>query len=203
MVVKAMKIINLCSLNSQWCPFCILIKACPPWGLGHPNRQSPDLQGWKIPSSSGDYWENGKMSHSFAYMLSCFSWVWIFVTLWTIAHHGSLSRDSPGKNTGVTWLALLQVIFLTQGSNLCLLYCKHMLYSWAKAMPESLLLAPTLSLPTPCNILTRNIGFSDLIHIQHPEVWLLLAVTCLHKGTSTELFTDSCSALWSWKLVER
>ena len=92
MVVKAMKIINLCSLNSQWCPFCILIKACPPWGLGHPNRQSPDLQGWKIPSSSGDYWENGKMSHSFAYMLSCFSWVWIFVTLWS---HLWVTHDPP------------------------------------------------------------------------------------------------------------
>ena len=29
--------------------------------------------------------------------------------------------DSPGKNTGVGFHALLQGIFLTQGSNLCLL----------------------------------------------------------------------------------
>ena len=33
-----------------------------------------------------------------------------------------LSRDSPGKNTGVDCHALLQGIFPTQGSNLCLLH---------------------------------------------------------------------------------
>ena len=33
--------------------------------------------------------------------------------------------DSPGKNTGVGCHALLQGIFLTQGSNLCLLYLLH------------------------------------------------------------------------------
>ena len=39
--------------------------------------------------------------------------------------------DSPGKNTGVGCHALLQGIFLTQGSNshlLCLLYCRWILY---------------------------------------------------------------------------
>ena len=34
----------------------------------------------------------------------------------------SVFGDSPGKNTGVSCLALLQGIFPTQGSNLCLLY---------------------------------------------------------------------------------
>ena len=33
--------------------------------------------------------------------------------------------DSPGKNTGVGCHALLQGIFPTQGSNLCLLYLLH------------------------------------------------------------------------------
>ena len=33
----------------------------------------------------------------------------------------SVHADSPGKDTGVGWHALLQGIFLTQGSNLCLL----------------------------------------------------------------------------------
>ena len=32
--------------------------------------------------------------------------------------------DSPGKNTGVGCHALLQGIFLTQGSNLCLLHVR-------------------------------------------------------------------------------
>ena len=48
--------------------------------------------------------------------------------------HGlSLTRllcpwNSPGKNTGVGCHSLLQGIFLTQGSNPCLLHCRQMLY---------------------------------------------------------------------------
>ena len=38
------------------------------------------------------------------------------------------SWDSPDKNTGVGYCALLQGIFLTQGSNLSLLYCRQILY---------------------------------------------------------------------------
>ena len=37
-------------------------------------------------------------------------------------------RDSPGKNTGVGFHAILQGIFPTQGSNPCLPYCKQILY---------------------------------------------------------------------------
>ena len=40
----------------------------------------------------------------------------------------SIHGDSPGKNTGVGCHALLQGIFLTQGSNLGLLQCKQILY---------------------------------------------------------------------------
>ena len=36
--------------------------------------------------------------------------------------------DSPGKNTGVGCHALLQEIFLTQGSKPCLLHCRQNLY---------------------------------------------------------------------------
>ena len=36
--------------------------------------------------------------------------------------------DFPGKNTGVGSHFLLQGIFLTQGSNLCLLHCRQILY---------------------------------------------------------------------------
>ena len=43
--------------------------------------------------------------------------------------------DSPGKNTGVGFHALLQGVFLTEGSNLCLLHLPH----WQLG---SLLLAP-------------------------------------------------------------
>ena len=53
-------------------------------------------------------------------MLSCFSPVWLFVTLWTVA-----CQAPPGKNTGVGCHALLQRIFPTQGLNPRLLYLLH------------------------------------------------------------------------------
>ena len=59
-------------------------------------------------------------------VLSCFSYVRLFATLWTVAHQAPLVHgDSPGKNTGVGCYALLQGVFLTQGSNLCLLNILH------------------------------------------------------------------------------
>ena len=52
-------------------------------------------------------------------MLSWFSRVRLFATLWTIASMGRLlcPWDSPGKNTGVGCHALLQGIFPNQESN--------------------------------------------------------------------------------------
>ena len=52
-----------------------------------------------------------------ACVLSHFSWVWLFATLWTIACQTPL-WDSLGKNTGVGCHSFLQGIFLTQGWNL-------------------------------------------------------------------------------------
>ena len=40
----------------------------------------------------------------------------------------SVHGASPGKNTGVGSHSLLQGIFPTQGSNLCLLHCRQILY---------------------------------------------------------------------------
>ena len=47
----------------------------------------------------------------------------------------SVHGDSPGKNTGVGCHALLQGIFSTQRSNLCLL---HLLHWQAGSLPEAL-----------------------------------------------------------------
>ena len=69
--------------------------------------------------------------YSSACMLSCFSHVRFFVTLWTVACQAPLSWNSPGKNTGVGCHALFQGVFLTQGSNQCLLHYRLILYSWA------------------------------------------------------------------------
>ena len=69
-----------------------------------------------------------KLSNS---LLSHFSHILLFATLWIVARQAPLSRDSPGKNTVVGCPAFLQAIFPTQGSNprlLCLLYCRRILY---------------------------------------------------------------------------
>ena len=67
------------------------------------------------------------------YMLSCFSCVQLFATLWTVAHHTPLSScpwDSPGKSPEMGCYAHLQGIFPTQGSNLHLLCLLHWLLRW-------------------------------------------------------------------------
>ena len=54
-------------------------------------------------------------------MLSHFSHVQLFVTLWTVAVRLLCPWDSPGKNTEVDHHSLFQGIFLTQGLNLSLM----------------------------------------------------------------------------------
>ena len=61
---------------------------------------------------------------------SCFSHVWLFVTLWTVAHLWTKDRlfcpwDSLGKNIGAGCHFLFQGIFPTQGLNSCLLRLLH------------------------------------------------------------------------------
>ena len=60
------------------------------------------------------------------HMLSHFSHVRLFATLWTVACQAPpIHRDAPHKNTGVGCHALLQRIFPTQRSNLPLLHLLH------------------------------------------------------------------------------
>ena len=54
---------------------------------------------------------------NYACVLSCFSHVQLFETLWTVACQAPLSIVFSGKNTQVGCHALLQGIFPTQGSN--------------------------------------------------------------------------------------
>ena len=51
--------------------------------------------------------------------------VWLFATPWTAALELFCLGDLPSKNTGVGFRFLLQGIFPTQGSNLCLLRLLH------------------------------------------------------------------------------
>ena len=80
----------------------------------------------------------GQRSHTQMTMcvLSCFSRVQFFATLWTVARQAPLSWDSPGKSTGVRCLALLQGIFLTQGLNLCLLRLLHWQAGYLPLVPS-------------------------------------------------------------------
>ena len=48
--------------------------------------------------------------------------LYLFVAPWTVAHQAPLSMGFSSKNTGVGCHFLLHAIFLTQGSNLRLLY---------------------------------------------------------------------------------
>ena len=59
-------------------------------------------------------------------MLSHFSYVLLFATLWAEATRLLCPWDSPGKNTGMGCHFLLQGIFPTQGSNPGLPHCRQM-----------------------------------------------------------------------------
>ena len=59
---------------------------------------------------------------------SLFSCVQLLAILWPANHQAPLSRNSPGKNTGVGCHVLLQGTFLTQGLNPHLLHCRQILY---------------------------------------------------------------------------
>ena len=58
-------------------------------------------------------------------VLSHFSCVQLFVTLWAVALQAPRPWDPPGKNTGVGCHALLQGICPTQGLNPCLVHLLH------------------------------------------------------------------------------
>ena len=68
-------------------------------------------------------------------MLSHSSCVQLFEKLWTVAHQAPLSMGFSSKNTGVDCHFLLLGIFLTQGSNPCLL---HLLYWLVGSLPLAL-----------------------------------------------------------------
>ena len=79
-------------------------------------------------------------------MLSHFSHVQLFATLWTIAHQAPLSMGFSSKNTGVGCHALLQVIFPTQGSKL------HLCLQQVGSLPLVLLGKPLVTITLCRNV---------------------------------------------------
>ena len=66
-------------------------------------------------------------------MLSHFSHIQLFATLWTVAYQAPLSMGFSGKNTGVGFHALLQGIFPTLGlTHISYISCigRWVLYPW-------------------------------------------------------------------------
>ena len=63
-----------------------------------------------------------------ACVFSCFSYIWLFVTLWTVAPQAPLSMGFSRQEYWSGCHFTLQGIFLTQGSNLSLLHCRWILY---------------------------------------------------------------------------
>ena len=94
----------------------------PPSDLPNPGIElrPPALQADSLMSESpwnpkNEYWSGWKWKWK---SLTC---VRLFATPWTI-------QNSPGLNTGVDSLSLLQGMFPTQGSNTGLLHCRWILY---------------------------------------------------------------------------
>ena len=108
-------------------------------------------------------------------MLSRFSNVQLFATLWTVTHQALCPWDSPGKSTEVGCHALLQGIFPTQGLNPSLLSLLH----WQAG---SLPLAP----PQMITEATRHGLF------QHPA---LLTYKCVYIFSSSITFTSTHSQI--------
>ena len=118
-------------------------------------------------------------------MLSHFSRVWLFATPGTVACQGPLNMDFPGKNTRGVCHALLQGIFLMQGSNLSLLWLLH----WQAG---SLPLVPSgkPSYTPKCSLyrLTNTLLLHPLPHFCLPYCpFLSLSQSGLHQGTTVFL----------------
>ena len=89
---------------------------CPDLGLPEFSGLFPtDWQVMRGKCGLASTWQD--VQHpSFIFRQAAFqgSWVQLFVTPWTTACQTPLSRDFPGKNTGVGFHFLLQGLFLTQ-----------------------------------------------------------------------------------------
>ena len=106
--------------DREWISGCLGLREIDSWGLEKcdcSRRQHFFLEWWKCSKSDcgNDCTTLGKsLSH-----------VQFFVTPRTIQ---SIPWNSPGQNTGVGSLSLLQGIFPTQGLNPGLLHCRRILY---------------------------------------------------------------------------
>ena len=121
-------------------------------------------------------------------LVQSLSHVWLFATPWTAASQASLSitnsrsspkPNSPGQNTGVGSLSLLQGIFPTQGSSPGILHCRQILYQLShKGSPKCVYTVPNIKININtitlciCNYLyLHKVPSHNLVHFNFTVRW--------------------------------
>ena len=97
-------------------------------------------------------------------------------------------RNSPGQNTGVSSLSLLQGIFPTQGSNTGLPHCKQTLYQLSYKGNSSIIIAAAAakslqSCPTLCDPIDGSPPGTFIPGIIHARILEWAAISfyaCMH-----------------------
>ena len=93
-------------------------------------------------------------------------------------------RNSPGQNTGVSSMLLLQGTFPTRGLNPGLLHCRQSLYQLSHKGSPGLPNSTTLQ----CTWKISNMGQADKFHFISPcqLVGFIFLICCLEKEFGTE-----------------
>ena len=111
------------------------------------------------------------------------SHVQLFATLWTVLNS---PWNSPGQNTGVSSLPLLQGIFQTQGSNPGHLHCRQILYQLShQGSPSE-------------NFISKYVPGQLHSETHYAASWCLSGrIFCLVLLLHWQLFTQPHSGMWS------
>ena len=87
--------------------------------------------------------------------------------------------DFPSKNTGMGSHFLFQGIFLIQGSNLCLLHCRWILYHWTTRECS----VKSIISSTPCLLIEESIPFPFKVIIgKYVLTAILVIVSCFRSS---------------------
>ena len=123
-------------------------------------------------------------------MLSCFTCLQLFASLWTVTVRLLCHCDSPGKNTGVGCHDVLQGIFLTQRSNPHLL---GLLYWWDMAY--------RILVPVHGNQLNKNIRDSLVAQtVKNLPVMQETRVQSLDQEDPLEKGIANHSSILAWRI---
>ena len=115
----------------------------------------------------------------------------LFAVLGTVAFQAPLSMDSPGKNTGVDKHSLLQAVFPTQESNLCLLHCRWIPYGLShQGSPVTTDQIKNVSYSwTSVNIHpTAKVWYKDYVQLILPLLWMRNPLSLPHIAFSLCIF---------------